>query len=306
MLAASVRLDSFKRVKAAIDKMITALLNQKAEETKVLEECKSLVRANDETLAKKNFDKKETADKIDQLNAAIKEFTDIIATNKQEIADLKEALAQAVKERAEENAEYKQVIMDQTATQELLKKALGVLHEFYDKNLTPEIPALVQSQYFPKKDAERSMPEDFDFEVYDKQTEEKKEGGVFQLINDIIYDSKQTVKDAEREERNAVAALKEFSDDTNNAITPKQLLITQSRKSRAEAMLTLGETKQKMEDTVLEILQLTNEKAHIDQECGFLFKNYETRQTAIDGEIESLKQAKAILSGADFRAIDTF
>ncbi len=36
--------------------------------------------------------------------------------------------------------------------------------------------------------------------------------------------------------------------------------------------------------------------------CDFVMKNFETRQTARDEEIEALKQAKAILSGAKFEA----
>ena len=38
------------------------------------------------------------------------------------------------------------------------------------------------------------------------------------------------------------------------------------------------------------------------RDCDFVMKNFEIRQTARDEEIEALKQAKAILSGAKFEA----
>ena len=37
-------------------------------------------------------------------------------------------------------------------------------------------------------------------------------------------------------------------------------------------------------------------------DCDFVMKNFEIRQTGRDEEIEALKQAKAILSGAKFEA----
>jgi len=37
-------------------------------------------------------------------------------------------------------------------------------------------------------------------------------------------------------------------------------------------------------------------------DCDFVVKNFEIRQTARDEEVEALRQAKAILSGAKFEA----
>jgi len=49
------------------------------------------------------------------------------------------------------------------------------------------------------------------------------------------------------------------------------------------------------------IEQLSNYNAQLHQSCDFVAKNFEIRQTARDEEIEALRQAKAILSGADFQ-----
>jgi len=53
---------------------------------------------------------------------------------------------------------------------------------------------------------------------------------------------------------------------------------------------------------MLELEQLSNYKAELHQSCGFVVKNFEIRQTARDEEVEALRQAKAILSGAKFEA----
>merc|ERR1719247_3320545 len=52
----------------------------------------------------------------------------------------------------------------------------------------------------------------------------------------------------------------------------------------------------------LELEQLGNYKLQLHQSCDFVLKNFEIRQTARDEEIEALKQAKAILSGAKFES----
>jgi len=51
---------------------------------------------------------------------------------------------------------------------------------------------------------------------------------------------------------------------------------------------------------MLELEQLSNEAADLHKACDFVIKNFDIRQTGRDEEIEALKQAKAILSGAKF------
>merc|ERR1719453_2404544 len=43
-----------------------------------------------------------------------------------------------------------------------------------------------------------------------------------------------------------------------------------------------------------------NEEADLHKSCDFVLKNFDIRQAARDQEVEALRQAKAILSGAKF------
>ena len=54
--------------------------------------------------------------------------------------------------------------------------------------------------------------------------------------------------------------------------------------------------------TLLELEQLSNYNAELHESCDFIVQNFEIRQTARDEGIDALKQAKAILLGADFEA----
>merc|ERR1719436_1007002 len=55
-----------------------------------------------------------------------------------------------------------------------------------------------------------------------------------------------------------------------------------------------------LEAVMLELEDLSNYNAELHAECDFTLKNFEVRQTARDEEVEALRQAKAILSGAKF------
>merc|ERR1712232_1125500 len=69
---------------------------------------------------------------------------------------------------------------------------------------------------------------------------------------------------------------------------------------KAKAETDLVEAKQAKDAVMLELEQLANYNAELQQSCTFVLKNFDVRQTARDEEVEALRQAKAILSGAKF------
>merc|ERR1712141_557208 len=88
--------------------------------------------------------------------------------------------------------------------------------------------------------------------------------------------------------------------ETNASIEAKSKDIVNKSETKAKAEADLVETKEAKEATMMELEQLSNYNAELHQSCDFVMKNFDVRQTARDEEIEALKQAKAILSGAKF------
>ena len=72
---------------------------------------------------------------------------------------------------------------------------------------------------------------------------------------------------------------------------------------KAKKEVTLVEAKEEKESVMLELEQLSNYNAELHSSCDFITKNFELRQTARDEEVEALRQAKAILSGAKFEEL---
>merc|ERR1712086_763349 len=120
------------------------------------------------------------------------------------------------------------------------------------------------------------------------------------MIEQIIADAKAMEAEAIRAEEDAQKAYEDFVKETNASIEVKSEDIVNKSESKAKAEADLVEAKESKEATMLELEQLSNYNAQLHQSCDFVMKNFELRQTARDEEVEALKQAKAILSGAKF------
>merc|ERR550539_680633 len=187
----------------------------------------------------------------------------------------------AGEDREKENNEFQVTIADQRATQKILKSALSVLEGFYGKAA------------FIEQDPPAG------FEEYKKN---ENSGGVMGMIQEIINDAKAMEAETIRSEEDAQKAYEDFVKETNASIESKSKDIVNKSENKAKAEVDLVETKEAKEATMLEPEQLANYKAELHSSCDFVMKNFEIRQTARDEEIEALKQAKAILSGAKFEA----
>merc|ERR1719211_723081 len=122
------------------------------------------------------------------------------------------------------------------------------------------------------------------------------------MIKQIIADAKAMEGEALRSEEDAQKAYEDFVKETNNSIETKSKEIVTKSEEKAKAEAELVETKEAKEATLLDLEQLSNYNAELHQSCDFIMKNFDIRQTARDEEVEALRQAKAILSGAKFEA----
>jgi len=286
-LAYRVRLDAFTRVKKAIDDMVAQLLKEKEDEIKHKDFCVDEFNTNQLQTEKKEREKKDLIAKIEDLELTIKTLDDEIKKLKAEIAEMQVQMKRAGEDREKENKEFQTTVADQRATQKLLKAALTVLQDFYGKKA-----AFMQQHKQPA-----GPPPPPGFEEYKKNAAS---GGVMKMIEQIISDAKAMEAEAIRSEEDAQKAYEDFVKETNASIETKSKEIVNKSELKAKAETDLVETKEAKEAVMLELEQLSNYNAELHQSCDFVMKNFDIRQTARDEEIEALKQAKAILSGAKF------
>merc|ERR1719191_144170 len=285
-LAVRVKLDAFTKVKKAIDDMVAALLKEKADEIKHKDFCVEEFNTNQLQTEEKEREKSDLIAKIEDLEMTIKTLSADIERLKSEIKESQVQMKRAGEDREKQNKEFQQTVADQRATQKLLNAALEILKGFYEKK---EAALLQQEPAGP--------PPPPGFKDYKKNAAA---GGVMGMIQQIINDAKAMEADAIRSEEDAQKAYEDFVKETNASIEAKSKEMVNKTEEKAKAEADLTEANESKENTLLELEQLSNYNAELHQSCDFVMKNFEIRQTARDEEIDALKQAKAILSGAKF------
>merc|ERR1719161_3279424 len=122
------------------------------------------------------------------------------------------------------------------------------------------------------------------------------------MIETIIPDAKTAEEEAMRDEREAVAAYEKFVKETTLSIEAckKEIINKSEEKAKAEEELTVSE--EMLENVEVELEELNQYLQQLHSDCDFLIKNFDARQGARDQEIEALKTALSILSGAKFDA----
>merc|ERR1719395_119236 len=266
-------------------------MKQKEDEIKHRDWCIDEMNTNERTTEMKTRDRDDLAAKIEDLTATIDALTQAIEQLKAEIAEMQVQLKRAGEDREKENKEFQTTVADQRATQKLLQQALNVLKGFYDKKSKGVALAQAGQPAGP--------PPPPGFKAYKKSGSA---GGVMGMIQQIINDAKAMEAETIRAEEDAQKAYEDFVKETNASIEAASKAIVNKSEEKAKAEADLVEAEDSLAAVELELEQLGNYKLQLHQSCDFVLKNFEIRQTARDEEIEALKQAKAILSGAKFES----
>jgi len=285
-LAVSMRLDVFAKVKKSIDDMINSQLKTKAEEEKLKDFCVDEFNKNDMQKEAADDKKKKDSSKKQDVTAQIVELKADVATLKKDIATMQKEMKRGGEDREKENKEFQMVVADQRATQKLLKSALNVLKGMYAKK------ALVQES------ADQAPPP----QVSGKNKKSSSGGGVVAMLQQIIWDAKAMEAEAISSEADAQKAYESFVKDTNESVDKKTRAVTNksATKSKAEGDLVEVTTAKKKDVASLDLIAMARLELH--KTCDFVVKNFDVRQSSFDTEVDALKQAKAILSGAKFNA----
>jgi len=288
-LANQVKLDAFTRVKKAIDDMIGQLLKEKEDEIKHKDFCVDEFNTNQLQTEKKEREKEDLLAKLEDLQMTVKTLEEALAALTSEIAEMQVQMKRAGEDREKENKDFQQTVADQRASQKLLAAALNILKGFYEKK-----------ESFLQRQEPAGPPPPPGFKEFKKNAGA---GGVMGMIQQIINDAKAMEAEAIRAEEDAQKAYEGFVKETNSSVESKNKDIANKSEEKARSEEDLVQANTEKESVLIELEQLSNYNAELHASCDFILKNFEIRQTARDEEVEALKQAKAILSGADFDAL---
>jgi len=322
----------FNKVITMIDTMVALLGKEQTDDDSKKEYCAAeFDESEDEAKSLKRHISNDESE-IATGKELISTLTDEVAALEKGIRALDSSVAEATQQRKEENSEYKALMASDGAAKEVLGFAKNRLNKMYNPKLykpapkvelsgedriyssmggelstTPaggiagtgiDMPALVQVSSHAKHEsgAAPPMPPDT-WAAYTKKSEEK--NGVVAMIDLLISDLEKDMTQAEVDEKNSQEDYEQMMKDSAVKRTTDSKALSQKSSTRADAEASLQDTVAHKKKTTKELVATVKYIGSLHAECDWLLQYFEARKEARAGEVDSLKKAKAVLSGAD-------
>jgi len=302
---------SFDKVLKMIDEMVALLGEEQTSDDAKKAYCeKELDAAEDE--------KKVLDIKLSDLEKAIDDTEESIATLTEEvkallkgIKDLDAQVKEATTNREDENAFYKKTMQEDSAAKDILKMAKNRLAKFYAPKMY-QPPAKEERSTAGRISEEMSLqqqqkaspgapPETWT--AYAKKSEGH--GGVIAMVDLLIADLDKEMTMMTTEEKDAQKEYEEFVAEAGEKRAADSKSAEQKSGEKAELEAALIKLQQDAKDTTKEAYLKDVQIKDLHLECDWLISTYEVRKEARAGEVDSLKKAKAVLSGADYSLVQT-
>merc|ERR1719321_2389664 len=136
------------------------------------------------------------------------------------------------------------------------------------------------------------------FGAYEKKGE--KSAGVMGLMDEILKELDSDVKDAEYEEKTAQKDYSELMADSQETRAQDAKSLTDKEASKAAGETKLIQIKIELSQAAEDLDLAGKFLADLHVSCDFIMQNFDLRKEARAAEVDSLKNAKAVLSGASF------
>jgi len=295
LLAASAQNDAFAKVKEMIDKMIVQLTTQQSDESKHRDWCIKEMHSNERSTAEASDKRDSLETRTGDLERSIEYLKKEIEATTAAVAEMQVEMKRASETREGENAAFQETVNDQRMTQIILQKAIARMQEVYsfvqDDADQPGAPHIQTSGTHtdPGNGPAR-------FNSYEKSAAG---GRVVALLQQVHKDSKKMENDAMAGDLDAQSAYEIFMQDSNKAIAAYNKKVVDMKGAIATSKEELGLANSDLKATLHELKNLHAELGDLKESCDFIIKTFDDRQAARSDEIDALKQAKAILSGAN-------
>merc|ERR1719217_1614366 len=251
-----------------------------------------------------------------------------------EIKALDKAVAEATEQRKEEHGEFITFQTENNAALQLIEKAKNKLFKFYRPNQYKEAPkqelteeekilaasgrsdmiataapemiagtsiAAVQTQVYAqlhqRSDAAPPAPP-ATWDAYQKK--DGKSNGVIALMDMLLKELQDGITEAEHEEETAQKDYERLMSDSQASRATMADSITTKEAAKAELDSKIVATKEKKASLETELANIKQYLVQLHADCDFIIENFDMRKAARENEVEGLKNAKSVLSGANF------
>jgi len=287
---------AFAPIITAIDKMMTTLKGNEADDLKIKEECEQGRMDDTREAAEAGRAIDDMTDAMTKLEQEIEQIKKDVASMTQERTDTQAELKKAEELRAKEKSEWTTSDGEDTEAAETVLNAKDVLDSFYKENglvfmQKATAPVVVAGEAPPPP------PPTFEGDYGGKTGDSQGISAILSMIHDdIIKDQKK----AKAEEDDAQERFDKFETESNAEIKSLTEEIEKQDGIRGEKEIDHGDTGDER-GTKKEALNAVMKKmADISPNCEYFAVNYKMRAANRAIEIDGLVKAKAILQGGKF------
>jgi len=320
----------FEKVISMIDNMVDVLGREQQDDDHKKEYCGQQLDLADDKKKGHERDISDLERAIAQKEESIAQITDEIGSLGDGIKALDKAVAEATEQRREEHQDYTELIASNSAAKEVLGFAKNRLNKFYNPSLylAPPKRELSEEQritlnlggtlaptnppggiagtgitvlsqvsvHTHLKDAPAAPPETFG--AYAKKSGHAT--GVIEMIDMLIRSLDKEMTEAGTEEKDAQADYEKSMKDSAAKRSDDSQALAHKEATKAAMGSDLESHKEEKGATAKELMATLKYVQSLHTECDWLMQYFDARKEARAGEVESLQQAKAVLSGADF------
>jgi len=314
----------FSKVITMVDNMVALLGKEQIDDEAKLQQCQTdLDLAEDK---KKELDRTITllSKRIEDDKSAIATLTEEIATLAAGIEALDKEVAERTDERKEENSDFVTALAQHKSAHELLSFAKNRMNKFYNpklytapakRDLSEEERVTVNfggtlaptaapggiagtgiSFVYVAKEAPPPPPETWG--AYSKASGAG--NGVINMMDLLLKDLDVESTEMQVTEQQAQEDYEQFMDDAASKRLADSKSITDKNFVKADAQTDLQDAKSDHKNSFNEMMANDKATMALHSSCDWLMQYFDIRKEARTDEISSLKNAKAILSGATY------
>mmetsp|Transcript_30355 Transcript_30355/g.53345 ORF Transcript_30355/g.53345 Transcript_30355/m.53345 type:complete len:714 (+) Transcript_30355:59-2200(+) len=310
----------FSKVLKMIDDMVALLATEQKDDDNKKAYCATTFDKLDDKI-------KELDQGVANLEVSIEQEEGLIASLSEEIKALEKgivaldaAVAEATAQRKAEHAATEELVTSDTAAKELLEFAKNRLNKFYnpeqykappkvelsaeDKLYTTfggELPTFVQVSAHRQHKSVSDVappPPPATAAAYTKKAADS--DGVIYMIDTLIKDLDKEMTEAQTAEKEAQADYETSMGESAAKRAQDTKTMADKESAKAEVTVDLQKHSEEKTATSKSLMATSQVLANTHSECDWLMQNFDMRKQARAGEVDSLKSAKAVLSGADF------
>jgi len=304
---------NFEKVLKMIDEMVVTLGAEQQDDNDKKEYCEMQFDLADDKKKSLERSVSNLEQAMDKAKEGIAALADEIKALQAGIAALDKSVAEATEQRKEENVDFKELMTSDGAAIEILGFAKNRLNKFYNPKLYQAPPKKELSDMDRAENAATVLadvsahvappPPPATAAAFSKKSEES--GGVIAMVDLMIKDLTKEMTEAEATEKNAQEDYESaMKDATDKRVTDSKSLADKS-KAKSELGADLEANTEEKAATTKTLMATLEHIAALHAECDWLIQYFQVRKEARAGEIESLKTAKSVLSGADFALVQT-